>query len=1630
MSGRLAEVAARATELAAEVGAGPEQAKEFLRHYFRHVDVDDVLARATDDLLGLVGAHYRLALQRQVATANVAVFTPRAAEDGWSAQGATVVQLITDDKPFLVDTVTMEVIRQGWSVREIYHPQFVVHRDVTGKLHDVVHTAEAKGDATAIHESWIHLELLPGPTHQTPADLADGLQRVLRDVEEAVEDWGKMRERAAAVVTDLEGEERALLEWLAGDNFTFLGYRRYRVAHDRSRYEPVPGTGLGILRADSDTEHAFHAFDPDAGTDERVVITKDNFKSSVHRPNHLDYIGVRSFDDAGNLTGEDRFLGLFGASAYNESVTRLPLLRRKAEHILADTGYDPASHGAKAVMAVLDNYPRDELFQADVSQLGEAVETMSRLKDRRQVRLFTRRDRYDRFVSCLVFIPRDRYTTAVRTRIQQILCRELGGETADFTVAVSEAVLARLHLVVRAPIGQKIPGLDVAAVEEMLTRATRTWDDDFADELASQEADSALAHLAAGLPDGYKENFTARQAILDLTALATARPPADVDGEQADEPAETATDEALPREGTTRRELPLALYAPDESGDHADLRLKIFCRGTSLSLTEVLPHLSSLGVVVIDERPYVIAEGTPEASHIYDFGLTVPGGRSAVGTRWSAADRHRFMDAFNASWQGSSESDGFNALIMAAGLTWQQAHHLRAIARYLQQVGSTYSQAHIAGSLLAHTDITDKLAELFTVRFDPAHEPAGGDRTAGATQLTDEVVAMLNDVESLDHDRIFRSYLQVINGIIRTNAYRHDRECLAFKVLPRQIDGLPEPRPAYEIFVYSPRVEGVHLRFGEVARGGLRWSDRAEDYRTEVLGLVKAQMVKNTVIVPVGAKGGFYCKQLPDPTVDRDAWFAEGVACYKMFIGALLDVTDTIVEGAIVPPTEVVRHDGDDAYLVVAADKGTASFSDIANQIAVDRSFWLGDAFASGGSAGYDHKGMGITARGGWESVKRHFRELDRDCQTEDFTCVGVGDMSGDVFGNGMLLSRHTRLVAAFDHRHVFVDPDPEAAAGFAERERLFQLPRSSWADYDTSLISKGGGVFDRKLKSITITPEMKEALGIDADVATLTPTELITAVLKAPVDLLWNGGIGTYVKSSAETDGQVGDRANDAVRVDGRDLRARCVGEGGNLGFTQRGRIEYAAAGGRINTDFIDNSAGVDCSDHEVNIKILLAGEVAAGRLTTPERDRLLAAMTDEVADLVLRHNYDQNLALANSQSQAGSMVTVHEDWMSELEKSGHLDRTIEFMPSTREMERRRETDQGLTAPETATLMAYTKIRMAEEVIASDLPDDPWLADRLINYFPTPMRERYAEVMPEHPLHREIIATVVVNDAVNRAGITSWHRLGKESGAPVVTTIRAHLVAREVFGARELEQRIEALDNQVSASVQTRMRMEVRTLVERATRWVINNCRRPIDIAATVTEYAEQVATVRDQLPELLVGREAARFADRLSNYTQAGVPEDLARAVAVLPESYAALGIARIANQGRYDPWLVTAVHVRLGELIGLDQLLETIVDLPRTDRWQTMARATLRDDLHTLHGQLAQAVLHHADGAEVDAAGADSAPSAETVAAIVRAWQEQKPGLTDATELLADITAGGADLARMSVALRVVRSLVADA
>ncbi len=1592
----------------------------FLQRYYLHTAPEDLTDRDPVDIFGAALSHYRLAENRPQGTANVRVHTPTVEENGWTSSHS-VVEVVTDDMPFLVDSVTNELSRHGRGIHVVIHPLFVVRRDVAGKLIEVLPgRPAADGLPHDAHvESWIHVEFDRETDRADLKQITNELLRVLSDAREAVEDWDKMRDAALRIADDLPGEPtaddlrdqeveeaRELLCWLAADHFTFLGYREYELRGDDS-LAAVPGTGLGILRSDphhsAEESHpvspSFERLPADARAKARehklLVLTKANSRSTVHRPSYLDYVGVKKFDGDGNVVGERRFLGLFSSAAYTESVRRVPVIRRKVEEVLKGAGFSPNSHDGRDLVQILETYPRDELFQTPVDELCSIVTSVLYLQERRRLRLYLRQDEYGRYYSALVYLPRDRYTTGVRLKVIDILKEELGGISVDFTAWNTESILSRLHFVVRVPQGTELPHLsdaDKERIEARLAEAARSWADGFADalnaECGEERAAELLRRYGNAIPEGYKADHNPRAAVADLLHLEQLG-----DG----------------------KDFALSLYEPVGAGP-GERRFKIYRTGAPVSLSAVLPVLSRLGVEVTDERPYELRCADRTFAWIYDFGLRVP--TSGNGDYLADDARERFQDAFSATWTGQAENDGFNSLVLSAGLSWRQAMVLRAYAKFLRQAGSTFSQDYMEDTLRHNVHTTRLLVSLFEARMSPERQRAGTELTDA---LREELDAALDQVASLDEDRILRSFLTVIKATLRTNFFQEaagggPHEYVSMKFDPQAIPDLPAPRPAYEIWVYSPRVEGVHLRFGKVARGGLRWSDRREDFRTEILGLVKAQMVKNTVIVPVGAKGGFVAKQLPDPAVDRDAWLTEGIRSYKTFISALLDITDNMVAGQIVPPPEVVRHDDDDTYLVVAADKGTATFSDIANGVAESYDFWLGDAFASGGSAGYDHKVMGITARGAWESVKRHFRELGVDTQSEDFTVVGVGDMSGDVFGNGMLLSEHIRLVAAFDHRHIFIDPNPDAATSYAERRRLFELSRSSWADYDKTLLSQGGGIFPRSAKAVPINSHIRKALGIGSGPAKMTPADLMRAILKAPVDLLWNGGIGTYVKAGTETHADVGDKANDAIRVDGADLRVKVVGEGGNLGLTQLGRIEFAQAGGKVNTDAIDNSAGVDTSDHEVNIKILLNAVVADGDMTVKQRNKLLAEMTDEVGQLVLRNNYAQNVALANALAQSPSMLHAQHRYLRHLVRAGHLNRALEFMPTERQIRERLNTGHGLTQPETAVLLAYTKITVAGELLHSSLPDDPYLQSLLYAYFPTALRERFREQIEAHALRREIVTTVLVNDTVNTGGTSYLHRLREETGASLEEIIRAQTAARAIFGLGEVWDAVEALDNKVDAAVQTRIRLHSRRLVERGTRWLLNNRPQPLQLAETIGFFSDGVAQVWAELPKLLRGADLEWYQRIYDELSAAEVPDELARRVAGFSAAFPTLDIVAVADRTGKDPMDVAEVFYDLADRLRMTQLMDRITELPRADRWHSMARASIREDLYAAHAALTADVLACGNGAA-------------TPEQRFKAWEQKNAAILGRARTTLEEIQGSEsfDLANLSVAMRTMRTML---
>jgi glutamate dehydrogenase len=1557
---------ARRTALVAQCAAGASELQaELIRLYLATVADSELDAVDPAALTATAAAHLELGCVRAPGESLLRVFTP----EKWDARGSTVALLVSDDRPFLVDTSIMELTRQGWSLRGIYHPQPMAHRDAEGRL------VAFGGSGTA--ESWIVLELYPPlghPAVELSDALAEGLRSSLETVEVVVADWQPMLQRCREAAGELSGapstsaltDAVGLLTWMEAGHFVFLGYARY--TGDATGVTPVEGTQLGILRGVSDVDRVYV---PVRGETDPLVLVRDRRRSPVHRPGYLTHIAVRRYREDGSLEAEDRFLGLLAADAYSESLDAIPILTGKAGRILALSGFEPNSYGWNTIRQVIATYPRDELFEADVAELAPVVFAISQIRERRQARVFVRRSRFGGFASALVFIPRDRYNTETRLRIQDILLSSLGGVELEYNTLISESVLTRLFFVIRiaedAPVE---PDLD--ALNAQVAQAALSWADKFAERAATLPAEQRGVEFS----EAYRADYSPAVAVADLIQANRLVGPDD---------------------------LRLVMTQVTDPDDPADLRLKVFT-GQEMSLTRVMPHLSVLGAEVVDERPYTW-DLRGERVAVYDFGLRLPDGAS-----WDGTDRQNFADAFAASWTGRCESGNLNQLVVPARLTWRQVDCLRCISRYLQQAGLSFSQTYIAAALVANPRIAAELVATFEARFDPDAYADAESRDAAVAGHYASLDAQLEAVASLDHDRILRAFFAVIKACVRTNAFT-GADVLAIKLRPELLDLLPQPRPAFEVFTYSARLAGVHLRFGAVARGGLRWSDRREDFRTEVLGLVKAQMVKNTVIVPVGAKGGFVPLNLP-PASDRAAWLAEGQACYRLFVDALLSVTDNIVDGAIVPPARVLRYDGDDPYLVVAADKGTATFSDLANEISVRRGYWLGDAFASGGSSGYDHKAMGITAKGAWESVKRHFAEMGMDPATDVFSCVAIGDMAGDVFGNGMLCSSTMKLVAAFNHQHIFLDPDPDPASSFAERQRLFRQPGSTWADYQG--ISAGGGVYPRSAKSVAITPQVRAALGLPDQVVSLRPNELVSAILAAPVDLLFNGGIGTYVKASSETHAAAGDKANDGVRLDGRQLRAKCVVEGGNLGCTQLGRIEYAQAGGRINTDFIDNSAGVDTSDHEVNIKILLAPELASGRLARANRDALLASMTDEVSRLVLAHNVDQNVALANSEFRSQRLTGQLESWMRTLETSGLLDRRLEFLPSTEEVSARIAAGASFTRPELSTLLAWTKIALKNWVLASDLPDDPYLADRLVQYFPEPLRERYAAAIPGHRLGREIITTVAVNRFVNSQGITAYHRLSTETGAGVADIIRAQLASRAIFGAGLDEVRLRRAT--LPAELATELRVILLRMVERGTRWLLHHARSPLDVAAVVADYAPTIAELRPMLASLLAGSEAHAAVAEARGWIEAGVGLELAENLSTAGQAHTLLSVTEVAHRLGMEPLRVAQVHYRLADALALDLLFDGVDGLPRQVRWDAMARAALRDELLTAHAELTAKVLA-------------SAPADARAGSVVAGWVSANPGVATRVGMIRQVCDGTPDVARMNVGLSQLRAILAD-
>jgi glutamate dehydrogenase len=1596
----LGRVASAAARLPGPARRRPSPA--LLRAYYAHVENGDLAARDPRELAALAASQLAFARRRR-GRALVRVFNPTLREHGY-VSAHTIVEMVNDDMPFLVDSIGVALARRSLTLHFLLHPILAVARDAAGDLKSVQERGPAAAGAGLRLESFQHIEVDrivdPGSLQALQGDI----ERSMQDVRVACADWAKMRKAARQSALDLNvsssrfdprdvAETQALLGWMESQHFLFLGYGEYRLrgSAGRETLEPVEATGLGILRAGHrhpESTSRILASDIRRQARSRVLalVTKANFQSTVHRAGFLDYIGVKHFGPNGRLIGERRFLGLWTSAAYNTNPRDIPLVRHKVAQLIQHFALAPDSHDGKALQHILEAFPRDELFQAGVPDLIRSVTGIFGLQERPRVRLLLRRDPFRRFYSCMVFVPREKYNTLVRQRIESVVRTAFDAVSMESQVQIAESNLARIHIVARTlPVERERVVAD--ALELQIAAAVRSWSDEFKTALfaACDEARALELHAryAQAFPAAYTEDFSGASGALDVAFL-----------------------EALESQPDT---LHLDIYRREPRRKDRFF-LKLFRSGEAIAVSDLLPILEHMGLKVIAERPYELDLAGGRRAWIQDLELVM---QAPTLIKFEALDRE-LKSAFTAVWAGRMDSDGLNQLTLTTGIEWRMVTVLRAYCRYLLQAGLPFSPGYFARVLVDNGGLALAFADLFAARFDP--QLPDRRRKSALNRLARRIRAALEQVTGSDEDRILRALWNALSSTVRTNAYQTNaagdfKDYLSFKIESRQLRELPLPKPLFEVFVFSTRMEGVHLRMGFVARGGIRWSDRREDFRTEILGLMKAQQVKNTVIVPVGAKGGFVVKRAL--LGDRETQAAEVIACYQTLIRGMLDLTDNIVGDRIVAPPLVVRHDGDDAYLVVAADKGTATFSDIANALSAEYGFWLGDAFASGGSAGYDHKKMAITARGAWECVKRHFREMDIDVGRQTFSVAGIGDMAGDVFGNGMLQSPHIRLVAAFNHQHIFIDPAPDAARSFRERERLFKLPRSSWQDYSKAAISKGGGVFARSAKSLTLSHEAQTLLELPG---VATPNEVIRAILRSHVDLLWNGGIGTYVKAGTESNSDIGDRTNDALRIDARELNCKVIGEGGNLGLSQLGRIEYARRGGRLNTDAIDNSAGVNCSDVEVNLKILLNGAVAAKEITLAARDRLLVQMTDEVAALVLRNNYLQSQAISTGEFRSRSRLGESAYVIRALERAGDLNRPLEFLPSEEDIAERRKAGEGLTRPEFAVTLSYGKIWLYRALIQSDVPEDPYLSGELVRYFPVPVQQRFAGRIKRHRLRREIIATAITNSLINRMGPEFPVRVQDDTGAEPAAIARAYTIAREVFAVRELWAGIESLDNVSPTAVQYTAMFQSTRLLRHMSYWLLENRRDDLDIERAVRRYAVPVAALSRYLGDAPPPAERARLNAERSRLLEQHVPEPLATRLAALESLHCALDLVETAMAARLEVGFAARAYFDIGERIGLTWIKDQIETLAADGHWQAVARSTLRDNVFALQRKVTGAVLAFRGG---------------TPAARVDQWLGRHAVAVDSLKrIVVDLRTGAApDFATLSVALQAVRRLAQD-
>ncbi len=1516
----------------------------FVEQLFAHAVAEDVLRYGATDLADLSERAWDFVAERTPGTAKIRCDTLEL-KDAGGHKAVSVIEIANDDMPFLVDSVMGELAERRLDVRLVVHPVFIVKRQ-----QDRLVAFGADAGADGARESFIHIHVEAIVNADARHEIVRILDRILTDVRLAVNDWRPMLDRVNRVVDDLKtnppplpvdeiAEAIQFLQWLLADHFTFLGVRDYRF--DGHELVADQDSALGIMR-DRDLRvlkrgHELLEITPEIMAflkePRPLIIAKANIHAYVHRRVYLDYIGVKRFDSSGNLSGEFRIVGLFTSTAYTRSAHGIPYLRRKVHAVEKRAGFSPNSHSGKALANVLEHYPRDELFQVDEDTLYSFAMAILQLDERPRVRVLARRDRFDRFVSVLCYVPRERYDSVIRSRIGDYLAQAFNGRVSAFYPFFPEGPMVRVHFIIGRS-GGETPDIDRAVLEREISAIVRSWTDGLSDALAAAHPPAA----ARSLFDRYREAFTL--------------------GFHDNYPPSAAAGDIRAIEGLSEQR-PLGVdFRHRETDDPKNVGLKVWSRGRPLPLSERVPVLENMDFKVVDERTYRISPKGGECVWLHDMLLE----RKDGGAIELASAKARLEAAFIAVMRGYAENDGYNALTLAGGLGWREVALIRALSRFLRQIRVPFSQDYMWTTLTKHAAIAADVVALFDARFDPRLPADAPARLAKQQEIAGRIEEALQAVDSLDEDRILRHFVNAVQSALRTNFFQpgsdgQPKPMIAVKFESGKLTGVPLPHPLYEIFVYSPRVEGVHLRFGKVARGGIRWSDRPQDFRTEILGLVKAQQVKNAVIVPVGAKGGFVPKLMPKGA-PREAVQAEGVATYKLFISTLLDITDNIgPDGAIIPPDAVVRHDGDDPYFVVAADKGTATFSDIANEIAVGRDFWLGDAFASGGSAGYDHKAMGITARGAWESVKRHFREMNIDIGVTPFTAVGVGDMSGDVFGNGMLREDTTRLVAAFDHRDIFIDPDPDPKVSYAERKRLFGLPRSSWQDYDKSLISKGGGVYSRSSKAIQLSGEAQALLGVKPSIA---PQELMKAILKAPVDLLFFGGIGTYIRSSQESDADVGDRANDAIRVTGADLRCKVVGEGANLGMTQRGRIEAALAGVRLNTDAIDNSAGVNTSDVEVNIKIALSGPVRAGALKIEDRNALLAEMTDEVARLVLRNNYQQTLALSLAQRRGLEDLGFQQRLMQILENAGELDRAVEYLPDQMALEERRKRGEPLTRPELAVLLAYAKLSLYSELLDCAVPDDPYLGRELNRYFPQDMSTRFPDALQSHRLRREIIATQLTNSMINRGGATLIVRIADQTGAAASAIAAAFAAVRNSYGMTELNGDIDALDNKLPGDVQLSLYAAVQDLLLDRLIWFLRHVELTKGLEAIIAHYRDGIAQVESTLDTALSKQAAAALIARKAALAEAGVPDALAHRIAGLPALKAAPDIVLVADRAGKPVGEVAATYFATEAFFQLDRVAGAAGNIVVADYFDRLALDRALDQIGDAERRLTAAMV----------------------------------------------------------------------